>query len=150
MINFIMMLIIGIMLLGAGIADIKSLRLSRFFIVAFLIVCIGTVFTNKSPDIIAALLGTLVGICALGVSLLSDGQIGRGDGFVIASLGLVLGFRGSLTVVCIASMIMCIVAVVLLILKKGNRKTKIPYIPALFAGYTIFLINNFSNGVLML
>jgi leader peptidase (prepilin peptidase)/N-methyltransferase len=93
----------------------------------------------------SALLGTLVGICAIGISIISDGQIGRGDGYVIASLGLVLGFRGSLVVVCISSMVMCIIAVIMLIFKKGNRKTKLPFIPALFAGYVIFVINNFGS-----
>jgi leader peptidase (prepilin peptidase)/N-methyltransferase len=99
----------------------------------------------------SALLGTLVGICVLGISIISDGQIGKGDGYMIAALGLVLGFRGSLVVVCMSSMIMCVIAVVMLILKKGDKKTKLPFIPALFAGYTIFIINNLENmGVMVL
>jgi leader peptidase (prepilin peptidase)/N-methyltransferase len=56
---------------------------------------------------------------------------------------LVLGFRGSLVVVSIASIIMCIIAIVMLAFKKGNKKTKLPFIPAIFAGYSIFLITNY-------
>lgn len=145
MVNCILMIVIGIMLLFAGIADIKSLSISRRFILIFLAICLATVFTGQSQSLMSALLGTLVGICALGISIISDGQIGRGDGYVIASLGLVLGFRGSLVVVCISSMVMCIIAVIMLIFKKGNRKTKLPFIPALFAGYAIFVINNFGS-----
>jgi leader peptidase (prepilin peptidase)/N-methyltransferase len=145
------MIVIGIMLLFAGIADIKSLSVSRRFILVFLAVCLVTVFTGKSPSLMSALLGTLVGICVLGISIISDGQIGKGDGYMIAALGLVLGFRGSLVVVCMSSMIMCVIAVVMLILKKGDKKTKLPFIPALFAGYTIFIINNLENmGVMVL
>jgi leader peptidase (prepilin peptidase)/N-methyltransferase len=139
------MIVIGVMLLFAGIADIKSLSVSRRFIFIFLAICLVTVFTGQSPNLMSALLGTLVGICALGISIISDGQIGKGDCYVIAALGLVLGFRGSLVVVCISSMVMCIVAVIMLILKKGDKKTKLPFIPALFAGYAIFIINNFGN-----
>jgi leader peptidase (prepilin peptidase)/N-methyltransferase len=152
MINFILMVVIGIMLFGAGIADIRCLRISRVFIAAFSIVCAITVFTTgESPDLMAALMGTLVGICAIGISIISDGQIGRGDGFVIAALGLALGFIGSLTVVCIASLIMCAAAVVMIILKKGNKKTRLPFIPALFAGYIIFMVNsvNISGAALL-
>jgi prepilin signal peptidase PulO-like enzyme (type II secretory pathway) len=42
-------------------------------------------------------------------------------------------------------MIMCIIAVIMLILKKGDKKTKLPFIPVLFASYAIFIINNFGN-----
>lgn len=151
MVNCILMIVIGIMLLFAGVADIKSLSVSRRFIIVFLAVCIVTVFTGQSPSLMSALLGTLVGICTLGISIISDGQIGKGDGYMIAALGLVLGFRGSLVVVCMSSMIMCVIAVVMLILKKGDKKTKLPFIPALFAGYTIFIINNLGNmGVMVL
>jgi leader peptidase (prepilin peptidase)/N-methyltransferase len=145
MVNCILMIVIGVMLLFAGIADIKSLSVSRRFIFIFLAICLVTVFTGQSPNLMSALLGTLVGICALGISIISDGQIGKGDCYVIAALGLVLGFRGSLVVVCISSMIMCIIAVIMLILKKGDKKTKLPFIPVLFASYAIFIINNFGN-----
>lgn len=143
-INYMLMILIAIMLFGAGIADIKRLAVSRLYIAAMYIVCILTLLTTKSPDLIGALSGAVVGICTLGISIISDEQIGKGDGLIIAALGLVLGFRGCLSVVCIASMIMCLVAVILLAFKKAGKKTKLPFIPALFAGYTIFFVFNYT------
>jgi leader peptidase (prepilin peptidase)/N-methyltransferase len=145
MINFILMILIGIMLFVAGIVDIRKLMVSRMFILSLLLVCIGAVFTRKNPNIMTALMGTLVGICILGISMLSGEQLGRGDGYVVAAIGLVVGFRGCLVVVCIASVIMSFIAVIMLVMKKGNKKTKLPFIPAIFAGYSIFLINNLGS-----
>lgn len=144
MINFIMMLVIGIMLFVAGIIDIKSLMISSRYILVFSIVCVVALLTKQSPSLVTALSGTLVGMCALGISLISGEQLGRGDGLVLVAVGLVVGFRGCLVVVSIASIIMCLVAIAMLAFKKGNRKTRLPFIPAIFAGYTIFLISNYS------
>jgi leader peptidase (prepilin peptidase)/N-methyltransferase len=143
MINFIMMILIGIMLFVAGIVDIRKLSISRRYIVLLGAACIAALLTQKSPSLITALSGTLIGMCALGISLIAGEQLGRGDGFVLVAIGLVLGFRGSLVVVSIASIIMCIIAIVMLAFKKGNKKTKLPFIPAIFAGYSIFLITNY-------
>jgi leader peptidase (prepilin peptidase)/N-methyltransferase len=144
MINFIMMLVIGIMLFVAGIVDIRKLRISRKYIIVFGAVCVAALLTGQSPSLVTALSGTLIGMCALGISLISGEQLGRGDGLVLVAVGLAVGFRGCLVVVSIASIIMCLVAIVLLALKKGNRKTKLPFIPAIFAGYAIFMITNYS------
>jgi leader peptidase (prepilin peptidase)/N-methyltransferase len=143
MINFIMMILIGIMLFVAGIVDIRKLSISRRYIVLLGAACIAALLTQKRPSLITALSGTLIGMCALGISLIAGEQLGRGDGFVLVAIGLVLGFRGSLVVVSIASIIMCIIAIVMLAFKKGNKKTKLPFIPAIFAGYSIFLITNY-------
>jgi leader peptidase (prepilin peptidase)/N-methyltransferase len=144
MINNILILIIGMMLLWAGIIDIKRLRISRAFIIVFFIVCLCALATGKSPNIMAAISGAAIGLCAIGISMLSGEQIGRGDGMVITAIGLVAGFRGCLVVVCIAAVVMSFIAILMLILKKGNRKTKLPFIPAVFAGYIFWVISTCS------
>jgi leader peptidase (prepilin peptidase)/N-methyltransferase len=85
------------------------------------------------------LMGALIGICAVGISMMAGEQIGRGDGLVITAIGIVLGFRGVLGVVCLASLVMCVIAVILLILRKGNKNTRLPFIPAIFVGYAIYM-----------
>jgi leader peptidase (prepilin peptidase)/N-methyltransferase len=145
MVNFILMILIGVMLFAAGVIDMRRLIVSRVFILSLLAVCVVAFFTQENPNILTAVSGTLVGICILGISMLSGEQLGKGDGLVIAALGVAVGFRGCLVVVCIASVIMSFIALCLLAFKKGNRKTRLPFIPAIFAGYSIFLINNFCN-----
>lgn len=127
--------IMGLLLFAAALMDLKSRQISRGFIVVLTLVSLASIFVRVDYGIWNAVGGALIGICAVGLSMLSREQIGRGDGLVIAALGIALGFRECLATVCLASVIMALVSVVVLLLKKGNRKTRLPFIPALFVGY---------------
>ena len=127
--------IMGLLLFVAAVIDLKRRQISRGFIVALMIVSLTSIFARVDYGIWNAIGGALIGICAVGLSIISKEQIGRGDGLVIAALGIALGFRECLATVCLASVIMALVSVVVLLLKKGNRKTRLPFIPALFVGY---------------
>lgn len=133
--------IIGVLLFMAGAMDLKSKTISREMILVLMIVCFAgafiKVFINKEFGIWEIIGGVLIGFCAIGLSMVSRDQIGRGDGLVIVAIGLVLGFRKCLFAVCMASIIMTLVSVIVLILRKGNRNTRLPFIPALFAGYVM-------------
>lgn len=133
--------IIGVLLFAAGAMDLKSKTISRRIILVLMIVCFAgafiKVFINKEFGIWEIIGGVLIGFCAIGLSMTSREQIGRGDGLVIVAIGLMLGFRKCLFAVCMASLIMTLVSVIVLILRKGNRNTRLPFIPALFAGYVM-------------
>lgn len=133
--------IIGMLLFVAGAMDLKSKTISRGIIFVLMIVCFAgafiKVFINKEFGIWEIIGGVLIGFCAIGLSMVSRDQIGRGDGLVIAAIGLMLGFRKCLFAVCMASIIMTLVSVIVLILRKGNRNTRLPFVPALFAGYVM-------------
>ena len=48
----------------------------------------------------------------------------------------ILNTIGGLTiVVCIASLLMSLVAISILLFRRGNRQTRLPFLPAVFAGY---------------
>ena len=131
----------GALLLAAGVMDLKSRTISRGMIFALFAVCMAGVFVKVFIDREAGLWemvgGVLIGLCAVGLSMMSREQIGRGDGLVIAAIGLILGFRKCLFAVCMASLIMTLVSVFVLALRIGNRTTRLPFIPALFAGYVM-------------
>ena len=133
--------VIGVLLFAAGVMDLKSKTISRGLILALAVAgfvgALINVFMNKEVGIWEAVGGVLIGLCAIGLSMISREQIGRGDGLVIAAIGLMLGFRRCLFAVCMASVIMTLVSVIILILRKGNRNTRLPFIPALFAGYVM-------------
>lgn len=102
-------------------------------------VCLMGVWHHGRLGWVAALGGAAVGLCMIGVSMASCEQIGRGDGMVVTSIGLLLGFRGCLIVVCLSSLLMAAVSIIILMLKKGNKNTRLPYIPALFVGYLAYM-----------
>ena len=76
-----------------------------------------------------------------GISMISEEQIGKGDGLVIAALGILCGVRNTLGIVCFGSLFMLPVALAVILLKKEKKKIRLPFLPALFLGYimTFFL-----------
>ena len=138
MIYKILMIAIGILLLAAGIVDIRKKQISRGMILALLLLCFAVIPFKEDYGIYDAVGGLAIGACAIGVSVVSREQIGRGDGMVIAAIGLVLGAYSCIAVVCVASMIMCVVSIVVLISKTGTKQTRLPFLPAVFVGYALY------------
>lgn len=138
--SFGITLVIGLLLFVAAVMDLKNKSISRGFLFVLILASFVSVFVRVDFGIWNAVGGALIGLCAVGVSMVSEEQIGRGDGLVMIALGIALGFRECLAVVCLASMIMALVSVVILILKKGNRNTKLPFLPALFVGYVTCIL----------
>lgn len=132
--------IIGVLLLVAGIMDLKRKSISRGMIALLMAVCISGIFFKSTFSIGETIGGLLIGLCAVGLSVGSKEQIGRGDGLVICAIGMVLGFRECLFTVCTASVIMALVSIGVLILRKGNKNTRLPFIPALFIAYTACMV----------
>lgn len=134
---------IGIALLVASVADIKHKSISICQIVIMGIFCVAGNIICRENNIYQALGGLSIGIMVMGISRLGSGQIGMGDGIIIALTGLFLGMNGCFIMVCVASFVMVFVAVAVLVLKKGNKHTKLPFIPALFVGYIVCTVTKF-------
>lgn len=134
---FTIAIIMGMLLFAAAAVDIKSKSISRGFIAAIMLTGLAGAFARENFGMIEAFCGLLIGICAVGISMISKGQIGKGDGLVIMAMGLMLGFRECLGAVCSASVIMALVSIIVLIWRNGDRNTRLPFIPALLAGYVI-------------
>lgn len=130
----------GLLLFLAGIEDVRKKEIRIIYIVAMAFVaCFGCCF-RQNQNWYGALGGVLIGLCMLGISLISDEQIGKGDGLVIAAMGLFCGVRNTLGMVCFASLFMLPAALVALLIKKGNKKIRLPFLPALFLGYVVTLL----------
>lgn len=141
------LIVVGGMLFAAGITDLRSRTVSRRFLLVLAILCTVGLMSRGRGGLPDALGGFGIGMCAVGLSVMSRGQIGRGDGIVIAWVGLLLGFHGCLVVVCLASLIMAFASVIVLILKKGSRYTRLAFLPALFTGYLIYLSRGLFGGI---
>ncbi|MBO5144724.1 MAG: prepilin peptidase [Lachnospiraceae bacterium] len=137
MIYDVFIVVIGILIFVAGITDIRKKQINRGFLLVLMLVCFAAIPFKEDSGIFDAVGGFLIGLCAIGISMMSREQIGRGDGLVIAAIGLVLGVRRCMTAIFAASFIMCMIAIVVLLLKRGNRHTRLPFLPAVFVGYVL-------------
>ncbi len=137
MMYHVLTMAVGILLFAAAITDIRKKQVGRPFLILLAMVCTVTAVMQEKSSFMDAAGGVTVGLCVVGISMISREQIGRGDGIVIAAVGIVLGFRRCLAAVSAASLLMCVAAVVVLLFKKGNRHTRLAFLPALFVGYVL-------------
>lgn len=131
---------IGMLLFAAGIVDFRKRQISVGMILALLLLCCAVIPLKRDFGVPDALGGLTIGLCAVGLSVATREQIGKGDGIVIAALGIALGARKCLLVVFAASFVMCIAAILVLLFRKGGRQTRLPFLPAVFAGYLLCVL----------
>ena len=130
-----LIIIIGGLLFIAGITDIRKQMVSRRLLWILFMVCLVTVPFMTENSILSIMGGLAVGFCVIGISVASKEQIAKAGGIVITAIGLVLGARKCLLLVCIACLLMSLIAIVILLFRRGNRHTRLPFLPAIFAGY---------------
>ena len=82
------------------------------------------------------ILGLLPGIFFLLVAWLTK-KAGYADGIVLLFLGAVYGYRESVLVLGVSLFLAALLSVVLLIMHKVQRNTKLPYIPFLAVAFLI-------------
>ena len=127
----------GLLLFMAGIEDIRKKEIPFFYIILMGIVALGGSLLRENHSWYGSLGGFLIGVCMIGIAYASAEHIGRGDGMVIAALGILCGVRNTLGIVCFASLFMLVLAFGLIITKKAGKKTRLPFLPSLFLGYVM-------------
>lgn len=79
--------------------------------------------------------GIIPGLLCLFLGKISQEGIGYGDGYLISIIGMYLGLWKTVGIVMIALFLIGILSVGLLLLQRANRKTQIPFIPALLMAF---------------
>ena len=87
---------------------------------------------STTPQELAA--SMMPGAALLLVALVTKEAVGYGDGLLLLATGPLFGWQRMLLCIPAALLLTAIVSVVLLAVKKANRKTKIPFVPFLAAG----------------
>ena len=96
---------------------------------------IGVFLVLSKADIRTLLPGLIMSFMFLLVSWLSKGNFGLGDSWVIGIIGLSVCFQDFILTLGAAFITTMLVSVIMILLKKSNRKTKIPFIPFLLVGF---------------
>lgn len=85
-------------------------------------------------------LGLLPGIVLLIAALCTKESIGYGDGLVFCMIGIGCGVQKTMAVLGLSLLAAALTAMVVLVTRKGNRKTKLPFLPCILLGYLLCLI----------
>ncbi len=114
--------------------DIKKRQVSLFLIVCLAFA--GTVWRWRQGGSLQELLICLgPGLFFAGLSILTAGALGMGDGWLLLSLGLILKPEELYGMITGALLCSAVCAGILTGILKKNRNTEIPFVPFLLLGY---------------
>ena len=76
-----------------------------------------------------------IGIFILACSILTRGQVGMGDGWLLMALGCMMRMESYIQMACIGMLLAAACSGVLLLVFRKSRKAEIPLVPFLLLGY---------------
>lgn len=133
-------ILIGILLL-ISLIDIKSKIIPNKCILLGIALGAIVLVLNDNISIVDAFLGFVIcgGIIAT-ISIITKGDIGMGDAKLFGCIGIFFGLQTTLEIMLIATIISGLTGLILLTLKKVNRKTALPFAPFIFVGTMVIII----------
>lgn len=134
-INLDWTILIIILLVWCSVEDIKAMKIPLIGMALFAIIGILLSIFNPVFSLVEILGGVLIGIFLLFVSWISKGAIAKGDGLLIGTCGLYLGFWGNMALLSYGLLLSGITSGFLLITRQLRQKQKIPFVPFLLCAY---------------
>ena len=133
-------IVITIFLILSTLIDLrkKEVNISLCIIVA-LVGLIYEIFISKT-DILSIILGILPGIFLMLTSIVTNEEIGKGDATILSTIGIFLGLKKTILVLIYALFSTIIIGGILLLIRKKNKKYKIPFVPFILFSYIALCI----------
>lgn len=123
--------------------DLDQRRLPHIVLDPLIVVAVAFVPFNPAVVPLDALIGAAVAVGLLGVlGLLVRGGVAAGDLYLVAPLGLMLGWEGVLPAIFVAALLSAVTSIVLLVSRRVGLKSYIPFGPFLVAGTVITLLRD--------
>lgn len=139
MLEIIKVLLPGTFLLVEGIRDIRTRQISMISVGIFAGIGLVLRMTFDFGSWYHSVAGAGLGCFLLLLAKITEEKIGYGDGWIILVTGIYLGFRYNLLLLTMSLFLSALTSVVLLMLRKVNRKSTMPFVAFIFAGYCIML-----------
>ncbi len=133
-------IVITIFLILSTLIDLrkKEVNISVCISVA-LVGLIYEIFISKT-DILSIILGILPGIFLMLTSIVTNEEIGKGDAAILSTIGIFLGLKKTILVLIYALFSTIIIGGILLLIRKKNKKYKIPFVPFILFSYIALCI----------
>ena len=125
--------------------DIKNKSIPSILLIVGVVVTIMDMFLqgvlgNFQEILYDRIMGAVPGAMLLVLYLITNKKVGMGDGILLMTLGLLLGFEHILVIFCIGLFLQSLLASFLLVFKKANKHTQIPFVPFLMLGNIFMLL----------
>lgn len=97
------------------------------------------IFISKA-ELLSVILGIIPGIFLILTSMATNEEIGKGDAAILCTIGIYLGLKKSILVLIYALFMTVIIGGILLLIRKKNKKYKIPFVPFILCSYIALCI----------
>lgn len=130
----------GVFLLIEGIRDIKKREISMISVIITSMIGFLLRIPNIADVWLGLIGGVIVGVIFLLISKFTKERIGYGDGWVLLTAGICLGFRGVICLLSASLFIASVFSIALLLVRKVGRKTELPFVAFMIPGYILLFI----------
>ena len=128
-------------LLGiCSIEDMRKKEIQVYVVLTFGIAGVILRLFYQNVSMRNMLLGMAIGIGMMFASLVTAGQIGLGDGLLLTVTGIFLGAYGNAMLFLHGLLFAAVWSLVVVLVFRKGRKTKIPFVPFLFIAYLEMLL----------
>ena len=133
-------IILGIFLIAEGVRDLKKHRISMLSVMIAGVIGFILCALFIKDNIMSVLGGILIGVVMLLLAKFTEEKIGYGDGWVFMVTGIYLGLRANLYLLFVSLFLSAVVSMILLICKKAEYKTELPFVPFVLPGYLFLMV----------
>jgi leader peptidase (prepilin peptidase)/N-methyltransferase len=123
--------------------DLEQRRLPHVLLDPLIVLAIGFVFVNPSVSPLDAVIGATAAIAFLGIlGLVIRSGVALGDLYLVAPMGLILGWPAIFVAVFIAALLSSVTSLVLLASRRVSLRSYIPFGPFLVGGMVLTLLRD--------
>ena len=140
--HYLFKVLLGIYLAFLALEDIRKKTLHIIVLAAGTVFIPAIVLSEETDGLIISdnAIGLIPGAVFLLLSYVSRGQVGIGDGILILILGAALGIGEIVILLTAALLLIALFSGIMLVCGKLKRKSTLPFIPFVFAGYVIAVL----------
>ena len=129
-----------------GVEDLRKKTISARYLPLFAIAGMGLHLFLQNLSVVSILLGMAVGLAMMGLSVLTRGSIGMGDGMLLVVSGVFLGGAANVELVFTGLFYAAVFSLGILVFGKRKKKREIPFITCLFLGYMTMVLTELLAG----
>lgn len=123
-----------------AVTDFKKQEVNIFVSGILMAAALAMLIFAKDISVLNAIIGIAEGVLLILISFMTKGQIGIGDGILLTACGLMLGGKDNFLMFFFACLFSAVVSGLIMIIKKADKKTKIPFVPFMIPGFLVMVL----------
>ena len=126
----------------SSITDIREKVIYLRVLIPFALIGILIAASSGREAVISGAAGVIIGLLMLLLSFATKGAVGEGDGLVLMTTGIYLGFLGNLRLLCSGLFLSALFSLGAIVIRGWKRDRELPFMPFLLAGFFVVIIGD--------